>query len=79
MVKIREAKKLQQDIENDTIIKDQMADLGYLLVCTLGKFLAPILVAAYWVNNLGLGDEQGHEKGGYESDHKTCSLPGLSV
>ena len=79
MVKIREAKKLQQDIENDPIIKDQMAGLGYLLVCTLGKLLAPILVTAYWANNLDLCDEQRHEKEGYESDHKTCSLPSLRV
>ena len=36
-------KKLQQDIENDPIIKDQMANLGCLLVCTFGNFLAAFL------------------------------------
>ena len=41
VVKIRDPKKLCQDIENDPIIKDQMADLGFLLVRTFGKFLAP--------------------------------------
>ena len=41
--RIRDVKKLQQDIENDPIIKDQMANMGCLLVCTLGNFLAPVL------------------------------------
>ena len=45
-------KKLQQDNENDLIIKDHMANLGCLLVCAFGKFLAPVLVAAHTVNNL---------------------------
>ena len=70
MVKIRDVHKLQQDIENDLIIKDQMANLGCLLVCTFGNFIAPVLVAAHTLYNLDLGDEQGHEKEGYESDHK---------
>ena len=29
MVKIKNAKKLRHDIRNDTIIEDQMADIGY--------------------------------------------------
>ena len=66
VVKIRDIKKLQQDIENDKIIKDQMANLGCLLVCTFRNFLAPVLVAAHTVNNLDLGDELANE--GYESD-----------
>ena len=70
MVKIRDVEKLQQDIENDLIIKDQMASLGCLLVCTFGNFLAPVLVAAHTVNNLDLGNEQGHEKERYECYHK---------
>ena len=65
-VKIRDVKKLQQDIENDPIIKDQMANLGCLLVCTFGSFLAPVSVAAHTVNNLDLGHELENE--GYESD-----------
>ena len=44
MIKIRDVHKLRQDIENDPIIKDQMAGLGCLLVCTFGNFLAPALV-----------------------------------
>ena len=51
MVKVRDVKKLKQGIENDPIIKDQMADLGCLLVCTFGNLLAPILVAAHTANN----------------------------
>ena len=64
MVKIRHVHKLCQDIENDPIIKDQMAGLGCLLVCTFGNFLAPGLVLAHVINNLDLGSENG----GYESD-----------
>ena len=45
-----------------------MADLGCFLVCTFGNFLAPVLVTAHTVNNLGLGDEQGLENEGYVSD-----------
>ena len=68
VVKIRDIKKLQQDIENDPIIKDQMANLGCILVSTFGDFIASVLVAAHTVNNLDLGDEQGLENEGYESD-----------
>ena len=39
MAKIKDVLKLCQDIENDPIIKDQMASLGCLLVCTLVIFL----------------------------------------
>ena len=63
MVKVRDVKKLKQGIENDPIIKDQMADLGCLLVCTFGNVLAPILVAAHTANNLDLGDEPEDEDG----------------
>ena len=52
---------LLQDIENDPIIKDQMANFACLLVFAFGNFLAPFLVAAHTVNNLDLGDEQGLE------------------
>ena len=68
MVKIRDVLKLRQDIENDPIIKDQMADLGCYLVCTFGNFRASVLVVAHTVNNLDLGDEHSHENEGYESD-----------
>ena len=66
VVKIRDVKKLQQDIENDPIIKDQMANLGCLLVGVLSDYLAPVLVAAHIVNNLDFGNKPEDE--GYESD-----------
>ena len=66
VVKIRDVKKLQQDIEIGPIIKDQMANLGCLLVCSFGNFLAPILVVVHTVSNLDLGNKLEDE--GYESD-----------
>ena len=45
MVKIRDVKTLQQDIES-----------------TFGNFLAPVLVAAYTVNYLDLGEENKGDK-----------------
>ena len=51
LVKIRDAKKLRQDIEDDPLIKDQMTYLGFFLVYTLGDCLAPVLVAAHTLNN----------------------------
>ena len=54
MVKIMDDHKLQQNIENDPIIKDQMAGLGCLLVDTFGYLLAPLLIAAHTINNLAL-------------------------
>ena len=69
MVKIRDVKKLQQDIENDPIIKDKLANLGCLLVCSFGSFLVPVLVAAHTVNNLDLSHEQqSYYNEGYESN-----------
>ena len=44
-------KRLQQDIENDPIIKDQIANLGCLMG-TFGNFLAPVLDTVHTVNNL---------------------------
>ena len=39
-LKIKDIKKLRQDIDNDPIIKDQMGNLGCLFVCTSGNYLA---------------------------------------
>ena len=64
-LKIKDVKKLRQDIENDPIIKDQMAGLGCLFVCTFGNYLAPVLIVAHTANNLDFGDEPENE--GYES------------
>ena len=65
-LKIKDVKKLQQDIENDPIIKDQIANLGCLFVYTFGDYLAPVLSAAYTANNRDFGGEPGDE--GYESE-----------
>ena len=65
-VKIRDVKKLRQDIEDDSVIKDQMASLGCLLVYTLGDYLAPILVAVHTVENLDRDDKP--EDKDYESE-----------
>ena len=67
-LKIKDVRKLRQDIENDQIIKDQMANLGCLFVCTFGDYLAPVLIAAHTANNLDFGDELENE--GYESNLK---------
>ena len=64
MVKIRGVHKLCQDIENDPIIEEQMAGLGFLLVCTIGNLLAPVLVLVHTINNLDLGNKNE----AYESD-----------
>ena len=52
MVKIRDVHKLQQDIENDPIIKDQLAGLGCLLVYRFGNLLAPVSVAAHTLKGI---------------------------
>ena len=57
MVKIRDVHKLRENIENDPIIKDQMANLGCLLVCTFGNFLVPILITEHAANNVDFINE----------------------
>ena len=64
MVKIRGVHKLCQEIENDPIIEEQMAGLGFLLVCTLGNLLASVLVLVHTINNL----DPGNKNEAYESD-----------
>ena len=64
MVKIRGVHKLCQEIENDPIIEEQMAGLGFLLVCTLGNLLASVLVLVHTINSLDLGNKNE----AYESD-----------
>ena len=56
------------DVKNDRIIKDQMANIGCLLVRTFSNFLVAVLVAAHTANYLDLGQEQGLENELYESD-----------
>lgn len=68
MAKTENVKKLQEDIENGPIIRDQMASLGSILVCAFVNFLAPVLVDAHKVDNLGLDLEKSFENEGYESN-----------
>ena len=56
-LKIKDIKKLHQDIENDPVIKDQMANLGCLFVCTFGNYLAPVFIAAHTASNVDFGDK----------------------
>ena len=69
-VKIKDVKKLHQDIEDDPITKDQMAVLGCLLLCTFGDYLAPVLasvlITVHTLNNLDPGDESENKNEGYE-------------
>ena len=65
-LKIRDVKKLWQDIENDLVIKDQIVNLGCFLVYALGDYLAPAMVGVHTINNLDRGDEQENE--GYERE-----------
>ena len=65
-LEIKDVKKLRQGTENDPIIKDQMANLGCLFVCTFGDYLPPVLIAAHTANNVDFGNEPGNE--GYESE-----------
>ena len=65
-LKIKDVKKLWQDIENDPIIKDQMTNLVCLFVCTFGDYLAPVLIASHTANNVDFGGEPEDE--GYESE-----------
>ena len=60
-VKIRDIKNLRQDIEDNPIIKNQRANLGCLLVCTFGDYLALILVAVHTMNNLDRGNKPEDE------------------
>ena len=67
-VKIRNVKKLRQDIDDDPLIKDQMVNLGCLLAYTLGDYLALVLLGVHTINNLDRGDGQDDENEGYQSD-----------
>ena len=63
---MKKVKKLERPyIENDPIIKDQMAGLDCLFVCTFGNHLAPVLIAAHTANNLDIADKP--ENKDYES------------
>ena len=65
-LKIRDVKKLHQDIDDDPLIKYQMVNLGCFLVYTLGGYLSPVLVGLHTLNNLDRGAELENED--YESE-----------
>ena len=65
---LKDVKELRLDIENDSIIKGQMAGLGCLFVCVFGNYLALVLIATHTANNLDFGDGQDHGDEGHESD-----------
>ena len=65
-LKIKDVKKLCQDVENDPIVKDQMAGLGCLFVYTFGNYLTSVLIAAHTAKNVDFGNEPEDE--GYDSN-----------
>ena len=68
LVKIRDEKKLQLDIESDPIVKEEMGNLDCLLVGTFDNFLALVLVTAHTVKNKDVSHKQGFDVKGYEGD-----------
>ena len=50
-LKIDDPIALRRDIEEDSIIKESMADIGALMVLTFGKWLAPLLITCHTVNH----------------------------
>ena len=52
LLKIDDLKQLKKDINDDPIIRDSMADIGGLLLITLGKWLSPMLIACHTANHL---------------------------
>ena len=51
VVKLKDIKTLQRDIEKALIIKDQMANIAWILLYTFSSFLASFLVAAHTARN----------------------------
>ena len=49
-LKIDSIEQLRQDIDDDPIIKDSMAEVGALLVSAFGPWLSPLLVVAHTAN-----------------------------
>ena len=62
MVKIKGVKKLKKDVGNDPIIKDQMTNLGCLLMCNFSNFIVSVSVVAKTASNSNLANEdEGYE------------------
>ena len=66
VAEISNAYKLQQDVEDNTIIRDQMAHLGWSLVYIFSNFHVSFLAAVHTANNLDFRNEDE----GYETSRK---------
>ena len=66
VLKIDDIDALRQDIDHDPIIKDSMANIGYLMVNLFGSYLAPVLIAAHTANHA-----QGFTPANAEPAHTT--------
>ena len=51
VLRIDDIEQLRKDIDEDSIIKDSMADIGALMVSTFGKWLSPILIVCHTANH----------------------------
>ena len=67
-VKIRDVKRLRQEIKDDLVIQDQIVNLSCLLVCTLDDYLALVLVGVHTLNNLDLCGEPKNKDESYKSE-----------
>ena len=62
LVKNRNVQKLLQNIEKDSIILDQMGNLGWALLFIFENFFAFVLAGAHAVNNWDICNEnKGYE------------------
>ena len=50
-LKIDDIAQMRKEIDEDPVIKDCMVDIGAAMVCTFGRFLAPLLVIAHTANH----------------------------
>ena len=51
VLKVDDIEQLHKDINKDTMIKYQMADIGILMVTTFAKWLSPIFIAVHTANH----------------------------
>lgn len=63
VVKLDKAERLRKDIEKNSMMKDSMADIGVLVYCCLGIYLASWMVAAHILNYTALTKRKKDVKG----------------
>ena len=56
VLRIDNMEQLRENIDEDPIIKDSMADIGGRMVSTFGKWLSPILIACHTANHTRIYD-----------------------